>query len=60
MNVEDDTNDNQTITDKDSKVVVNKPEIFIETSKVNLGKDEKVDLNILQPIEKLMNKTNAQ
>ena len=46
-----------TFTDKDSKVVVCKPEIYIEVAKVHLEKDEKVDWSILKPTELLMNRT---
>ena len=46
-----------TFTDKDSKVVICKPETYVEAAKGHLDKDEKVDWNLLQPTEKLLNKT---
>ena len=44
-------------TDKDSRVIVNKPSTFITAVEVHLNKDRKIDWSEVDPSTKLMNRT---
>ena len=44
-------------TDKDGRVVISTPEVYIQAAEVHLNKDEKVSWEVLKPTELTMNRT---